>query len=342
MRKLYSILVWTLLLVAGACSDDDDNNAVINSLKVVTSDVKFTCTGGSGTIEVSSASPIEVKSTAEWCKADKAGNVITVTVEENRGLSSRTALVIIQSATEKAEVPVTQMGDIFDTDISDYEFPDEGGSVTFKMKSNWNIEVKELDESWLSYKLEDDKITFTATPLTEGGKYKENSFTVLSGNHQLNLTFTQFNLAGEYQMLYTYNKQRVEASCRIEKTNTADLYTFKPEGALFNSPFNVKYRKGELVITFGQFLEVDNQGRYIYLCAFDPAGRLTWSTGVEYVASIKELKDGKMILTFKDNGTWANQKVGGFYYAIADKLVEDGGKISGNGWSALDIVLIKK
>lgn len=49
-----------------------------------------------------------------------------------------------------------------------------------------------------------------------------------------------------------------------------------------------------------------------------------------------------MVLTFKDNGTWPDQKVEGFYYAIADKLVEDGGQISGSGWSALDIVLEKK
>lgn len=340
MKKLYSILMLALFVVVAGCGSDDEN--VANSLKVISSDVQFTCTGGDGIIKVASTLPVEAVSSQTWCQAKVAGDVINVTVEKHTGLSSRTAMVIVTSGSEKAQIPVTQFGDIFDTDISSYEFSEAGEEVTFKLSSNWEIELSGMDESWLSYKMEADEITFTAAPLTVGGSYRENKLTVITGEHKMNVTFSQVNLTGEYKMLYTYNKQRNEGSCMIERTENSSLYKFTPSGTLFDDPFNVKYRSGELAITFGQFLEVDSQGRYIYLCAFDPAGRLTWSEGVEYVSSVKETEGGKMLLTFKDNGTWSGQKVEGFYYAIADKLVEDGGKISGSGWSATDIVLVKK
>lgn len=259
MRKLYSILVWALLIAVAGCSDDDDKT-VANSLKVISSDVKFTSAGGSGTIEVSSTSPVEVSSNAEWCQTALAGNVITVTVEKNTGLSSRTALVIIKSGNEKAELPVTQPGRIFDTDLADYSFSEEGGPVTFKLESPKEIRVTGMDESWLAYQWKDGKITFTASPLTEGGSYRENHLTIETSGHVVNFTFSQVNLLGEYRMLFTYRGQRVEASCKVERTDVADVYTFTPMEALFDDPFKVRYRPGEVVITFGQFLEVDAQG----------------------------------------------------------------------------------
>lgn len=339
MKKIYSIWMFIFCMVIAGCSDDNEN--MTSSLKVISSDAAYPSVGGSGVIKITSVLPVTVSSSEAWCQATSSENLIKITVEPNTEIMGRTAMITISSGNEKTRVPVSQSGDVFDTNMTDYDFLDGGQTIAFDIKSNWDIVVSGLDEGWLSYKLENDKIIFTASPLLAEGAFRESTVVVTSGKHVRKLIFSQANLQGEYQMLFTYRNVRYPGNCTIAKTEKLNQYKLTPEGTLVDSPFYLKYRPGELVISFGQLLEVNENGQYIYLCAFDPAGYYTFDPAVEYVASLRVMQEGKMTLTFADNGTWSGQKVGGFYYAIADKLLENGGKISG-GWVASNIVLIKK
>lgn len=344
MRKIYTILTLALCFLLPGCSDDD-NNPDRNQLKVSSAEVSFTCEGGEGIITVNSNLPISATSTEEWCQVVVDKTTVNVTVAPNLIISSRTAMVTIAAGEEKTQVPVYQLGDIFDTDLRNADIASAGGEITYRVKSNWEIKVEGVDESWLTYTLSEDQLTFKIAPLTEGGKYRKNEIKVIAGPNEIPITLTQVNLTGEYAC-YINKGNTAKGTCVIEETETHMLYKVNPTGSHYDAPYYAKYRNGEFVIYFGQYLGQaprSDDYTYVYLCAYDAAGTLSWSNTIEYVAPIDGTKEGKMQLVFKDNGTWPDQKVDGFYYGLFNNMINQGGSTTGYGLAAIiDLVWTKK
>lgn len=333
------------ILLAG-CSDDG-NGTPEEVLKVVSSEVSFDCLGGTGTIQVRSALPISATSSEEWCQVSVSATTVSVTVSANRLIGSRTALVTILAGEEETQVPVYQLGDIFDTDMKDTDFPAAGGEVTFRVKSNWEVRFEAGDDaSWCSYdySAEEQQVTIRVLPLQEQGQYRRKTIRVQSGTHEVTAAFTQVNLAGQYAC-YVNQGRTAYGTCLLEETDRDFYYTVTPTGSAYDAPYQVRYRNGQLVISFGQYLgEVEHSTHpYVYLCAYDKAGRLTWGSSVEYVAPVDVTDtEGRMLLFFADNGTWSGQQVDGFYYGLFDNLLEQGGSTTGLGLSAIvDLVWLK-
>ena len=116
MRKIYSILLCVLCLSAIGCSDDKDTADV--ALKAIRSDVKFSANGGTGTIELSGGKQVSATSDVAWCKvASVSDQEVSLVVEANLSISSRTTMVVIQSGEDILQVPVTQLGDTFICDV---------------------------------------------------------------------------------------------------------------------------------------------------------------------------------------------------------------------------------
>lgn len=344
MRNIYSILTLTLCFLFAGCSEDD-NNPTEKQLKVASSDVSFTCEGGTGTIEVNSNIAISATSTEEWCKVTSNNTTINVVVEPNLKINSRTSMVTITAGTEKTQIPVYQLGDIFDTNLSNTDFQSEGGKVTFLVKSNWDLQFEGIDESWITYTLEGDQLTFSIAPLTEAGKYRKSEIKVKAGNNEIPIIFTQINLIGDYSC--AINKGNTAyGTCVIEETDTPMLYKVTPTGSAYDSPYYAKYRNGEFVVYFGQYLgrRGSEEYSYVYLCSYDAAGTLSWGNSIEYVAPTNTVNEqGKMQLKFKDNGTWPKQKVDGFYYGLFNNLINQGGTTKGGGITAIiNLVWTKK
>ena len=346
MKKIYSILTLALCMLFAGCSEDDKNNPIEKQLNVISSEVSFSCEGGEGIIKVNSNQAISATSTEEWCKTSIDNKTINLTVEPNLKIISRTAMVTITSGNESTQVPVYQLGDIFDTDLRNADFASEGGKKTYRVKSNWEIKVENLDESWISYTLSEDQLTFTIAPLTENGKYRKNDIKIIAGPNEVPITLTQINPTGDYSC-YINAGRTANGTCIIEETETPMLYKITPSRSYYDAPYYAKYRNGQFVIYFGQYLGQFASGdayTYVYLCAFDAAGTLTWGGNVEYVAPIDGVNpDGKMQLTFKDNGTWPGQKVDGYYYGLFNNLLTQGGSTQGGGVAAIvDLVWVKK
>lgn len=333
MKHLYTLFILALCVCFTGCSDDDEN--VVKQLKVVSSNVIFEYNGGTGTIEFSSQLPASVETTADWCKASLSNNTVTVTVDANNRAESRSAMVIIKSGDEVTEVPVYQDGEKLITSMKDTQLSDKGEEVTFEYESLLDVKVEGGDSSWLTYTLGNGKLTIKAAMLKAGKR--ESTISLIAGIHKISATFTQIKgIDGEYDCFADLNGKKGApfGTCIIEETENKGEYKITPKGSTVDAPYLARINGNEFVINFGQYLGKINDASapYVYLCAYDAVGRLSWDSKIEYVAPLGVLnEDGYCILTFKDNGTWKDNHVDGFYYGKFTNLLENGGTTTGAG-----------
>ena len=152
MRKIYSILLCVLCLSAIGCSDEQDTADV--ALKAIRSDVKFSANGGTGTIELSGGKQVSATSDVAWCKvASVSDQEVSLVVEANLSISSRTTMVVIQSGEDILQVPVTQLGDTFICDVEGTkDFLMQGGEAVFTLHTRREYSIQSTAE-WLTYEL---------------------------------------------------------------------------------------------------------------------------------------------------------------------------------------------
>ncbi len=333
MKQLYTLLILALCVCFTGCSDNDDN--VVKQLKVISSDVQFGYNGGTGTIQFSSVVPASVSATEDWCKTSLSNNTVTVTVDVNYRAEARSAMVIITAGDEETKIPVYQDGEKFVTDLSDTQFLDTGGEVTFECETILDIKIEGVDNSWLTCTIGNGKLTVKAAPLKAGKR--ECTLTLIAGVHKRSAIFSQLgNIIGTYDCFADLNGIATSpfGTCLIEETETNNVYKITPTGSTVDAPYLAKIRGNEFVINFGQYLIKDNDSKepYIYLCAYDATGRLNGTSSIEYVApfGVFNQKD-QLVFAFKDNGTWPGYHVDGFYYGRFNNLVENGGTTTGRG-----------
>ena len=309
MRKLVNILILALCTMVVGCSDDDD--AVKSpELTVISTEAQFTYKGGTGLIKVLATSEVEATAADSWCHISVSGQDISLSVDLNNSISSRTTMVTIRSANEKKEVPVTQLGDTFICTLKDVTFAPAGGDAAFSLDTKRDIKV--TVPQWITYRRDENQIIFTAPAIQDGG-YRTSMVVIDDGNVAYTAEFTQMNLNGIYDMLYTNNGKRYAALCKVESTGIANVYQLTTNGMPVDASFLATYNEGYFIISFGQYLG-DISPYKVYLCAYDNAGTLGWGTTVQYVAPIATYENYNMIFVFADNGTWAKQHVDGFYY----------------------------
>ena len=309
MRKLMNLLILALCIMVVGCSDDDD--AVKGSeLTVISTEAQFTYKGGAGLIKVLATSAIEATARDSWCHISVSGQDISLSVDLNNSISSRTTMVTIRSANEKTEVPVTQLGDTFICTLKDVTFAPAGGDATFALDTKRDIKI--TVPQWITYRRDEDQVIFIAPAIQDGG-YRTSTVVIDDGAVAYTAEFTQMNLNGIYDMLYTNGNKQYAALCKVESTETANVYQLTTNGMPVDASFLATYSEGSFSISFGQYLG-DIDPYKVYLCAYDNAGRLGWGTTVQYVAPIATDENYNMTFVFADNGTWQDQHVDGFYY----------------------------
>lgn len=340
MKKLYSILLATILCgLTWGCSDDDENVAA-PLMKVLSSEVTFDYTGGSGIIQFASEIPVEVSSSTDWCHVALQNKEVTMTVDINKHAESRTARVTLKAGNEITKIPVYQHGEklVLEKPVTTL-FSAKGGEISLKCQSVHDIAVT-LDTDWISYTLTDGVLKLTAQPLGYTGE-RSATCTIEAGVHKEVIKLTQEFwevMEGEYDC---FSAGKPYGTCTIKKVEE-NVYQITPKGSIIDAPYIATLRGKELVINFGQVLgTMPYQGKthLIILCAFNKEGRLTSSNEVEYVAQLGKTNEAqKPMLTFKDNGTWKDYKVDGFHYGL---FLPDG-STQGAGWQAEDIVFVKQ
>ena len=85
------------------------------------------------------------------------------------------------------------------------------------------------------------------------------------------------------------------------------------DGPMSGAQFVVDYDNGKLIIAAGQYLGTSTP-LFVYNCVLADNDNITWDKSSQYMA-IPEIRDGKVRLSFKDNGTFPGNKVIGLYFA---------------------------
>jgi len=320
MSKIYKILFLSLAIFVIGCSDDDDNN--VQNLRVLQSDTEFASLGGNGKIEVSAVNAITVKSSEAWCKPSVAGNTINIAVDQNTDINGRHATISIESGNEKTSVTITQLGTTFIVDKTSLPLPLSGGSDIVNIQTEKPVTVKiNPDDSWLTYEINNDVITFTATKSTVR---RTSSVEIISGplTKILNIEQTYRGYA-DFLGDYTFsakNHSGAPVSWNIKLTQKVVGQTFKLDpiiiGGSIGAPIEVKFQPetNNLIIVGNQYMvTLVNNGQldYVYLIAKSTDNY--WTIGKYEYQGVYSLVNNAATFTFRDNGTWPDKTLHGFY-----------------------------
>lgn len=342
MKKYYTIWAMVICALLIGCSNEDE--PTITALKVVSNTAKFDAFGGEGKIEVQSASDITAVADDDWCTVNVSGHTVVVTVPVNATLVGRNTMVTIASDGQSLRVPVYQAGDAVVCDLSDYLFLAEGGTCSFSLKTTRECTVGKLPE-WLTYKIADDKIVFTASAAEID---RTAQVTITCGKStSITATFSQWaimDVEGTYTVSFKNSSDVVTTGKATISKNEDGTYNMVTQRMVLNTTIKAGFSTETrlLTVSCGQLLGYAN-GYAAYLCAYSEDTYLSWDTKIQYVATGVFDENGKVKFVFGDNGTWPGKTVIGFYYAAFDKPVGDGGTYQKQTWGrATDIVMVKQ
>ena len=116
---------------------------------------------------------------------------VSLVVEANLSISSRTTMVVIQSGEDILQVPVTQLGDTFICDVEGTkDFLMQGGEAVFTLHTRREYSIQSTAE-WLTYELKGDQLHVVVSPMLDGTDYREGTLTVQSGKNEWSATCVQ-------------------------------------------------------------------------------------------------------------------------------------------------------
>lgn len=239
LRKLTYI---SLILVAGvvtACSNDDEGDRFqnINSIQVTKADLSVGADGGTREIVFHSAGKVSAVSKADWCTITSENDTsVTVQIQQNTSMESRNTQIVLSDGTNSYEAAVMQEGFIFVADAKDinHTLSYSGGTISVNFKSNLPCTVTIPDEakSWLTYKIEDGQLMFTAAEDTEK-KPRGVDVTVQTGEKKQKYNISQIemseaDLTGVWTWSFSnnYGPQSVKRS--LTKSGNDYLVTYNP------------------------------------------------------------------------------------------------------------------
>lgn len=342
MKKIFSILILALCAIVVGCSDDETTKPEA-TLKVVRSDSEFNFEGGIGVIEIQSIGTVTATSSESWCQTTVIDNKVSLTVERNETIDSRTVLITLQSGNEETHVRVTQLGDTFDCDlVGEYSFAYLGGKMDFTFNTDREYKITTTNtEGWLTYELKDKRIVITVNPVAADTGVRIGTITITSNKNTWVSTFSQRGFAGTYTMEHTRSDGKVYAgTCTFTAEKEEGVYGLICKGVPLGNavPIKAVLADGLLTIDFNkQYLGNTTDGA-VYLCAFNEAsGFLNFGPDVKYVAKLMIDKNNMPYFKFEDVGSWEGYTVDGFYYG----LFTPDGQFTGSGYgSATNITMI--
>lgn len=185
MKKITLLLFTAVCALAFAgCNDDEPSTAV--SLEIVSSDIGFEASGGTGTISLNTTAPsIEAASDKSWLTIDTASpSGVTYTVGVNDNALQRSAKITITAADQSRQVTILQNGARFDISADPIEMDPTGQTVAkiaydTSLTTPPEVSIPEDAAAWLSATASDGTINLTAT-LNYTGK-RSTTITVTEG-----------------------------------------------------------------------------------------------------------------------------------------------------------------
>mgnify|MGYP002763827972 FL=1 len=318
MRKLLVLLAFPLLVLS-ACSETTKEE--IADLLIISQDnVAFPMEGGQATISV--ACPSQWSSTVSdpsWITATDGDGNVTITVTANETGDSRKASVILESATTKKEIMVSQSwsGAVLSLKINgpeNMELDSEGDSFKFSVETNaeWKVESS---AAWLTTSSEENLVSVTAAANSEAhrdaavtitatvdGKSEIKEINVSQISREENPYFQMLGSYGLYAERWYYggnaiNVPGIGSYCTIEQKEYGKTFTIKNlfvEGTEYEASYDKETKR--MVLTLGSLCLtrtlVQSQQTYYYYMVQPNIMERKFETGILY-GTIGTATDGK-------------------------------------------------
>ncbi len=129
-----------------------ENDNTVTYINISASSVSFDADGGYYTFTVSSNSTWSISTgTYDWGHLDRAGNQLTLRVDENPSTESRTDYFILSAGNETIRVDISQEGKVetyLNVSPSNLYYTSSGGSQTLSVETNSNWIVSVNTDNW--------------------------------------------------------------------------------------------------------------------------------------------------------------------------------------------------
>lgn len=197
MKKILSLylIVCTVLFIV-SCSDNDDYQTIVPKFTITKSDnIDLSAKGGVATVEfISEGTEVNVTVNADWCKIkDLTNNKVTLTVDVNADILSRSALVVLTDGETTQQVSILQTGAvwIYDRDQTTIYVKDTPGDVFVEMSATFPVEVPEEISDWATCESTNNGFKLTIQENTTGER-RSSSFAVKMGGREVQYTVVQY------------------------------------------------------------------------------------------------------------------------------------------------------
>lgn len=331
MKKIfYLIAMLSVALFAIGCDDrETDEMMAQKTLQVISSDIVFQCTGGSGSVVVDAPSSVSAVSSAPWCTVSVSGNTINVSASEYEGLENRYSEIVITSGGQSTKVTAHQYGRYYQAEIpGTLHFEDEGGQLDILvLHKNYDPEMSS-GADWLTVNQLGDYLVIRCLPNTTGNM-RFGAITVGPSTINVSQYSLETSILGDYTWYgNTSATNAVVDSMHVHLTNyneSASTITMTIDELGERSldiPFDINSLTFNLVggqlwgTTTYQNTEAFIFSMHYYLNA-SGSGYVTWGSTYQYNCTIRyDEATGKNVVDMEGTGAAAGNSVVAFYFEL--------------------------
>ena len=284
MKKIFNICL-LLAVTAGfvACSDDNDagsNYLRENPVKIVSSNLFFNAAAQKGGVKFTALAGSIVSVSDSWATAQLQNDSVIVSVTNNPGVDSRSAVLTIKNGSDSTNLSILQSGAVFKyKGAKSYAMNDNATTLTLpysKLGATPTLELADAADTSAVTSIEDKDSAFVAhISANTTGEIRTISLILKNQQNRDTITVTQGSiddLAGKTYSLYGYDLLKMTSA-------TTDIKT------LVTQIVGTLEKKSDTELTFNS----SDTGMKMTL-TFDPANvSLTLNAG-EYVLS-KRMND---------------------------------------------------
>ena len=219
MKKLLYIFAALVAVAAIASCNKENPQPSVKKLTVVSSDLNFNSSGGSGTIVVEADGAVSASSEKPWATTSVSGNTITVNVGPWDKLESRSSKITVTCGNESADVVLLQRGTTLELDGLSIVDPVylNGSSETYSFSYSSPSQLSaEAVNSWIGVQVSGDQIVIT--PETNPDKaVRRGSVRLTYGSVTVTIPIAQYPI---FENTADWRLSFVEKKEEGEKVNT--------------------------------------------------------------------------------------------------------------------------
>lgn len=313
--------------MAFACTDNNGNDeAAAAPIRIVESDKTYQSQGDSGTITFEADGPVSVSTDQIWCSATLSGNKVTVTVDANHDVLTRSANVVFTLGDYTTKVNILQEGVVFAFFPEGYSYTlewESGNEVRLLLDAQDEVTVTDCP-SWLDTTVEDNYLV-VKTNSNNYTNIKTGDVAFKMYDIAKKITVTQLQRLLEYDeyigtwnMTY-YNSSSVFAQSTVTLSAHQAGTSYLLSGLTFDMIVN--YVNGRLEFYTNQVVGIHTEGGVDYniiIRVVNDATTSSTATGAGMYSSyiIDEEDNDRIIVTLHNNGVYADGTGFGFYRTV--------------------------